>query len=283
MSDSRGFMTVAAGERRYLEMAVDLALSLREFNAEPVALALGDELRRVASASDLAVFDHVVPLPPGYPKFLSKLAAPYVTPFDRTFFIDADSLAIGPLDGIWEPLAPTEFAVQGRYRRPDEDHDHHMLSTAALAKSFGLDRYLQHNSGVLYFRKAKAIAVAEACMDLWEKGFGRQLPFDEPLRAIVGGALGLTTIPKPLPMAWWPALVAPHETSFRLVHFMGIVRADTFTWLLRDVRRRREAAGLAWRNAIVTWLGKATRGRHVWTPDKFPHLAYRGDAVAAVA
>lgn len=276
MRDSCGYITVACGERRYLEMATDLALSLRDFDDKPVALVLGDELRAAAGSRQLAVFDHVVPLPAGYRPFHSKLAAPSVTPFDRSLFIDADALAIGPLEHVWQALDGDEFAVQGRYVGPEEDHEHHFLSTAALTRHFGLARYLRHNSGVLYFRKEKGQAVSAACMRVWSEGFGRELPFDEPLRGVLGEALGIATMPKPYPMAWWPNLVAPGEAKFRLVHFMGTLRADTLTWLLRHVRRRREAAGLPSRDSLIAWMNKATRGRMPWLPLKLPHLAHRG-------
>ena len=49
MNRDRGYITVASRERRFLEFATDLALSVREFNPEPIALILGDELRPLAT------------------------------------------------------------------------------------------------------------------------------------------------------------------------------------------------------------------------------------------
>ena len=273
---SSGYITVACGHRRYLEMATDLALSLREHDEKPVALVLDEELRPAASDRHLSAFDHVVPLPAGYPPFLSKLAAPRATPFERSFFIDADCLAIGSLRDLWGGVEASDFAVQGRYVGAGEDHEHHFLSTAALVRNFGLGRYLRHNAGILYFRREAGRAVSAACMRLWEDDFRRQIPFDEPLRGLVGERFGIATIPKPYPMAWWPNLVAPGETKFRLVHFMGPLLPETLTWLLHAVRRRRRAAGIPWREGVLAWINKATRGRIPWLPQRFPHLAHAG-------
>ncbi|MCW5773767.1 MAG: hypothetical protein KIT16_19150 [Rhodospirillaceae bacterium] len=270
-----GYITVASGSRRYLDMAIDLALSLRAFDDKPVALVLEDALRCTASPAELAVFDHLLALPPDFPAYLGKLATPYVTPFERTFFVDADSVAVGPLGEVWSALEGLGFAAQGKYVGRDDDYSHNQLSTAALCRHFGIARYLRHNSGVFYFENEAGKAVSQACLDLWIHGFGRKMPFDEPLRAIVADRMGIATMPKPYPMAWGPSYVTPQFPKYSLVHFMAPVRADTLTWILRDVRRRREAAGLPWREAIRIWLNKATHGKRPWQPEKFPHLAYR--------
>jgi len=104
MTPGCGYITVATGERRYLEYAIDLALSLRAFNPEPIALMLGDELRPFATPAHLAPFDHVVAMPGGYPGALGKMAAPAATPFARTLFIDADCIAIGGVGEVWRNL-----------------------------------------------------------------------------------------------------------------------------------------------------------------------------------
>jgi hypothetical protein len=274
MNDAYGYITVATGHRRYLQMAVDLALSLREFDDKPVALVAGDELRTDANAPLLAQFDRVVSMPPGYPTFLGKFAVPLVTPFERSYFLDADCLAIGPLAPFWPPLEGFDFAAQGRYVGPDEDFPHHQLSTAAMIRHFGLKRYLRHNAGVLYFRRAAGMAVSAAAMRVWEEGFGRAMPFDEPMRAIVAERLGIATMPKPFPMAWYPSDVAPRDPKHRVIHFMGPLRVATLTWLLNEVRRRRQAVGLPWQEGVAAWLRKATMARQEWVPPQLLHLAF---------
>lgn len=257
MMPDRGYMTVATGDPRYLEFAVDLALSLRQWNPEPTALLLGDELRPFATPAHLAPFDFVMSMPAGYPGALGKLATPAATPFARTLFVDADSVAIGSLAEAWRNLAPATFAVQGRYLDPGEDKIHHRFSTAALARRFGVERYLRNSAGLLYFRKDEGIAIAEACMRFRETGFAGLMPFEDILLALLGARLGISTIPHPLPMPWWPDIVEPGDDRYRIVHVMGPLKAPTMTWLLREIRERRDAAGLPRDASVMFWLRKA--------------------------
>ena len=183
-------------------MATDLALSLREHDEKPVALVLGEELRPVASDRHLSAFDLVVPLPAGYAQFLSKLAVPWATPFERSVFIDADSLAIGSLRDLWGGVEASDFAVQGRYVGAGEDHEHHFFSTAALVRNFGLDAICgtMRASSIFAARRQGCLGRLHATMG---GRFRRQMPFDEPLRGVVAERFGIATI-QPYPMAWWP-------------------------------------------------------------------------------
>ena len=48
---------------------------------------------------------------------------------------------------------------------------------------------------------------------------------------------------------------------------MGPLRPETLTWLLHAVRQR-EAAEF-WRDGVLAWINKATRGRMPWLPESF--------------
>lgn len=259
MTPGRGYVTVASGDRRYLEFAVDLALSIREFNPEPITLVLGDELRAFATDAHRAVFDGIAALPEGYPAYLGKLAAPGATPYERTLYVDADCMVIGTLAGLWDRLAPACFAAQGQFLAADKDIEHHGFSTAALIGRFGLSRYFKCNTGFLYFRKAPGIAVADACMGVRRDAFGGRMTCDEILLGIVAEAHEVFAIRRPWPMPWSGHAVNPRETAFQIVHFIGAFRVDTLTWLLMEMRRRRKAAGLPPDDSTPMWLAKATQ------------------------
>ncbi|MCW5773769.1 MAG: hypothetical protein KIT16_19160 [Rhodospirillaceae bacterium] len=268
----RGYVIVATGHRQYLEFAVDLALSLREFNTEPVALILGDELRPYASTDYLAPFAHVVSMPDGYPEYLGKFAALKASPFARAMLIDADCLAIGSLAEVWQRAAPLRIAIQGHYVDTERDLDHHGFSTAELIRRFGLGRYFKHNLGLIYARKDDGAALADNCMRLRDASFGGRMTCDEVLVGIAAESSGVERMPKPLPMCWHAHEIVPEETGFQLIHFIGDMRADTLTWLLRNVRRRREQAGLPPDASAILWYRKVT-GRDRTIVD--PRLRFR--------
>ncbi len=271
-----GYITVASTKPRYLDMAVDLALSLREHDRRPVALVLGDELRPVATAAHLAVFDHVIALPAGYPLMYGKLATPWATPFERTLFVDADCLAIGGLADLWDRLEGAEFALQGRYLAPGENRLHQEFHTAALMNRFGIARYFKCNSGIAYFRRERGRIIVDACMALFRRSFAARMPTDEILFALLADEYGIVPLPPPLPMAWWASDVQPHDRRFKLVHFINSPARETMEWLMEGVRRRRHAAGLPPNASIAAWYWKASAIHRV-----FAYRSRMGIATAA--
>jgi hypothetical protein len=252
----RGYITVASGDRRYLEFAADLALSLREFGRAPVALLLGDELAPQLSEAHRAAFDRVLPLPAGYPAYLGKLAAPAASPYERTLYIDADCLVVGDLEALWSRIETAGFAAQGKYFGPDNAEEHHGVAVRALMARLGIPRYLKTNTGFLYFRKAPGIAVAAACMALRASAFGGAMTCDELLLGAVADAHDVVAVKRPWPMAWSGHAVLPRETRHQIVHFIGDFRVDTLAWLMMDMRRRRRAAGLPPDASTPFWMDK---------------------------
>ena len=60
---SRGYLTLAARNRGFLEMGVDMALSLKEHTDNPVALAADETLASLARKRYAAAFDEITVLP----------------------------------------------------------------------------------------------------------------------------------------------------------------------------------------------------------------------------
>lgn len=259
-----GYITVASTKPRCLDMAVDLALSLREHDSRPVALVLGDELRPAATAGQLAAFDHIIALPEGYPLMYGKLATPWVTPFARTLFVDADCLAIGGLAGLWDSVDGVEFALQGRYLAPGENLSHQEFMTGTLSGQFGIERYFKCNSGVVYYRRDRGRLISDACMALYRRSFANRMPTDEILFALLADEYGIAPLPPPLPMAWWASDVQPHDRRFKLVHFVNPPARNTMEWLMDGVRRRRQAAGLPPNASVAAWYWKASAVHRVF-------------------
>lgn len=257
----RGFITLASTKSDYLDMAVDLALSLRAVSRDPIALILDEALRARARPEELRLFDHVVALPPDYPRNIGKMFAPHASPFDETLFLDADCLALAPFDDLWERLRPFGFALQGEVLTPAIERIHHMVSTRDTMRRFGIERYVKSNSGLIYFRRDTGRVVADAAMRLFRENFRPEMNCDETLMGIVAGTIDIGVIRPPLPMPWWPGELEPGDTRYTLVHMMDAVKPDTMRWLMDGVRRRRAAAGLPPEASIPAWRRKATH----WT------------------
>ena len=257
MTPSRGFLTLATARPAFLEMAVDMALSLKEHTELPVAVACDETLEALARERYGSVFDRVTRLPD---RFLGgrtrKFGVAEATPWDETVFVDADCIVLGPIDQLFGSLDDCDLAFLGSQLTEAEDHNHHGFSTRWLMRKFGLSSYLKTNSGVFCFRREPALEVMEAfrVCHVEEAGprlrgsilLGRWLG-DEIAIGIVGGRLGLCPMPFPDTM-YWPQefdSIDLADPTKPLLHFIWPPSPDLLEALLEGMRHRRDAAGVA--------------------------------------
>jgi hypothetical protein len=252
----RGFLTMATGKAGFLEMAVDMALSLREHTDLPVALATDGRLEALARSRYAAVFDHVTLVPPRFADGrVRKYGAAEATPFAETMFIDADCIVLGSLDHLFGSLAEHDMAMLGEVLTIDDDENHHGFSTRSLMKRFGLEHYLKTNSGLFCFRRTPALEIMEACRECfmneartrlrWSILLGRWLG-DEIAFGIVGGRFLLGTLPAPSPM-YWPHdfdTIALSKPSKPLLHLIWPPPDAIVTELVSQMKTRRRNAGV---------------------------------------
>jgi len=255
-SPDRGFLTLAVGSRHYLEMAVDMALSLREHTRLPVALATDETLAAVVRDAFPRVFDRVTLVPD---RFRDGRALKYgcaeASPFEETVFVDADSFVLGSLDALFDVLRTEPMAMLGEHLTAADARNHHGFPTRALMRRFGLQVYLKTNSGVFAFRRSAALPLMEECLHTfrtevrprlrWQALLGRWLG-DEITFGIVGGRRGVEVFPEPGPMFWpgeFPGIDLARPTR-PLLHLIHPLSEPVFESLLSHARARRIQAGL---------------------------------------
>lgn len=254
-ASTRGYLTLATGRRAFLEMAADMALSLREHTELPVGVVTDRTLAEVARERFVPAFDAVTVLDDRFLEGrLRKYGVASASPFEEAVFVDADCIVLGSLDHLFGALDEHDVAMLGELLTYDDDENHHGFSTRRLMKRFGLERYLKTNSGLFAFRRDRAVGVMEAFRTCfveevrplrWSILLGRWIG-DEIAIGIVGGRLGLGTLPLPHAMFW------PHEfaeldvddPAKPLLHFIWPPPEDVLERLLTDIRGRRRAAGL---------------------------------------
>jgi hypothetical protein len=247
---------MAVGKVRYVEMAVDMALSLRAHTDLPIAIAVDGALEAQVRSDYAKVFDQVVRVPQ---RFLDGRALKYGTaaasPFEETMFVDADCIVLSSLDALWGILDHTEMAMVGGHLTTSEDQNHHGFSTSKLMRRFGLERYLKTNSGLFCFRREAGLQIMEECLECylhearpklrWSLLFGRWLG-DEIAFGIVGGRRGIQAFPEPSPMYWPPEFESLDlERPVKpLLHMIWPPPAATLDALVVAARERRRAAGV---------------------------------------
>lgn len=140
-----GILTIAQGEKRYINMAKMLALSLKindpNIRRAVVTDAPDDEFR--------GFYDICIPYEPAYGKGLNqKLHLDKYSPFDETLFIDSDCLAVKPLGPAVALCSEHLFAVFGDQVTSGEWY----MDVAAMCKKFGCPSLPMFNGGTYYFK-----------------------------------------------------------------------------------------------------------------------------------
>ena len=247
---------MAVARPRYLEMAVDMALSLREHDDRPIALAADETLGRAAGDRYGPVFDEITRIPG---RFLDGRAIKYgaaaASPFPETMFVDADCFVLGSLDYLWSALEDADMAMLGELLTDRENENHHGFSTRRLMRRFSLEHYLKTNSGIFCFRTDAALEIMEACLATFVDEIRPRLRAgilrggwvgDEIGFGVVGGRRKLGTLPFPQPM-YWPQefrAIDLDRPGKPLLHFIWPPEPPVVDRLLADATRRRVAAGV---------------------------------------
>jgi hypothetical protein len=179
-----GIITIAQGEKRYIEMAKMLALSLINTNPGISRAILSD-----APESEFkGLYDIYIPYDESYGKgFVLKLNLNKFSPYEETIFIDADSLVVSSLDEMIALCKPYSFVVFGNQTNSGEWY----MDVAGICRKFNVPSIPLFNGGVYYFRKDAvtnniyntARQLKDQYADIGMESF-RGMLADEPLMAV---------------------------------------------------------------------------------------------------
>lgn len=108
---THGFVTIATGDEQYYKMAVNLLHSYRHFSENPLPFAILAERENAYTAE----FDDVRLFSQAHRNYLDKLQMFEYLPYDVNIFIDADCLAFGDLNSLFEVFQNADdFSCFGR-------------------------------------------------------------------------------------------------------------------------------------------------------------------------
>lgn len=198
MDTSIGFFTVATGDEHYFKIAVNLLRSYRNFAREPLPFAILADRENEYTKE----FDECILMDEPAGSYLDKLALFDYLPFDTSVFIDADCLAYGDLNVIFDHFREADdFCCYGRVL-PVEDKtgwfNYEDLGDLQSRVSYCVGLH----GGIYYIRRTpKAAAVFETAKqivkDYKKYNFkGRfSTPGDEPIIALSMALEGCRPIP----------------------------------------------------------------------------------------
>lgn len=198
----QGYLTLATGSPFYLELAINLALSLKLNDPGRPVCVVTDPDMSIPEAY-LRFIDHIVHLPPkpGFYGCLNKIRVHEVSPFDETMFVDSDCILVKQdMDRHWAKFQGPGFKIAGGKLTRGRWYSFEIAD--AIAK-LDIPYMVQMNSGVFYFRQGeeseKFFATALALVDEHKELLGTfhrnklQLA-DEPFIGAAQGKLGIDPI-----------------------------------------------------------------------------------------
>lgn len=163
---TKGFITVATGNKYYYQLAYNLLQSYRFYSSTPCPFAIiAEEKNEFTSA-----FDIVIITQKAQRSFMDKLLVFENLPFDETIFIDSDSLCYGDLNKYWEIFQnSTDFSSFGENFSVDKNETgdvwYNLDGIGKYGK--GVSYRCRVHAGVLYFRKSEALnKLYNDCLDI---------------------------------------------------------------------------------------------------------------------
>jgi hypothetical protein len=147
----QGYISLATGSSHYLELAVNLAISLKH-NDPSRPFGLVTDLDMQIPEKYREVIDEVVRLPtaPGFHGCLNKLRLGDRSPFEETMFVDSDCLLVKEdMDRHWDKFRSPGFSIAG-----DEVTSGcwYSFEISDVLATLRIPSMVKLNSGVFYFR-----------------------------------------------------------------------------------------------------------------------------------
>ncbi len=259
MTADEGYIAIALDDRRYVDLAVNLALSIRRCETRPVSVVVSPGVTIRPDQRDL--FDEVIVAPPEADLHgaMNKARLFDLSPYERTLYVDSDCLLFSPrIELFWHRYRGQPFVVEG-HRQSSGPVFACSLGTkdaAALCTLFDLPYLTVFNAGVIYFERTDAAkAVFDKVKDLHAGPHRDAISYqykhkgeyaDEPFFAVALASLGIPPFEP-------PATDRLQETTPNVVD--GVIDLDTGD--LRLVKQPAGGTAQVWAGVLCHFCGLA--------------------------
>ncbi|MDB4028790.1 hypothetical protein N9459_06350 [Flavobacteriaceae bacterium] len=189
---TRGFMTIAFGKERYIDMALSLGRSLK-LNSPNIKRAVVTDSKSVALKN---FYDFIIPLNHDYGKNVEqKLHIDKYSPFEETLFIDSDCLVFRDLEFAFDLFKGSKaIAIGTEFFFPNDTCV--FADIKEVTQNLGIIKIPRFNGGIYYVSKSSIqqnilITARSFISNYKEQGFysfREQGPADELL---IGAAIEL--------------------------------------------------------------------------------------------
>ena len=270
---SEGYVVIAFDDSRYLDIAANLALSIKRAESRPISVLTNPA---VPFNPDYApLFDKVIEVPdhPDIRGAMNKVRLFEHTPYDRTMYVDADCLLFSPrIEFFWRKYRGHPFAVEGhcQSKGPVFSCSLGEKDAAELCALLNLPYITVFNAGVMYFERTDASkAVFDRVMEFYEGPHREAIGYrykhpgeyaDEPFFGTALASLGIEPFQPPathrlqvttpnmleatfdidlghLSVVKPPPGKKQHLWSGVLCHFCGLAPIETYFSLANKLRK----------------------------------------------
>ncbi|AEF80726.1 glycosyltransferase [Leadbettera azotonutricia] len=185
MSKTKGIITIAIG-KKFINQAKYLAYSCMLHTPHTIRAVITDTPDLLSG-----YFDFIIPYNQEYSNpFIVKTRLHIYTPFDKTLYLDADSLVINEIDTYWEALENSCYAYTGELIKNGVWY----FDIEKAMMQMSLSWIPKFNSGMFLFKKSEEVETIfdvayEYLINQKEKNlnidfFRKQMLPDEPFLAI---------------------------------------------------------------------------------------------------
>lgn len=199
MTPERGILIIAQGKQRYLNMAVNIAMSIRYSNPGTLIALVTDN----PTNQHEKLYDYIIPIESSLGVgFVQKINMYKYSPFNKTIFIDVDCLVLRDIDFIWNGMLGKPVGVLGQKVIEGKFIG---TSVEALKEKFTFNFLPTFNGGVYYFEKGqRAEMVFEHAIQIFNNQYDELglckfsgNPGDEPVMSIAMGVANISPMEDP--------------------------------------------------------------------------------------
>jgi len=269
----QGVITTSFGKRHYLELAVDMALSVQACSSLPVSIATDTAGGKFIRQCYPNVFDQVIVEPRldtekgALRKIVGKAAALAQSPYEKTIFFDADVICVKDPSYLFEEVRENDVVVFGRRHTRETARElkirHHNMLIADFMEGVGIDSYYYtflcafvydqtggQRLGKLFVEKANA------WNDRVNKS-GWRIPGDEVYLGLLGDESGVRFYPKIEKPFQTQGFDFRWEEDFCFIHSAAMPMRELRQCLKIVIRNRRQQKlspidALFWLSELMT-------------------------------
>lgn len=208
---NEGYVAIAMDDSRYMDLAANMALSIRRLDTRPVSVIVNKAIS--IKPEYRALFDSIIEAPdePDIRGAMNKARLYRYSPYARTMYVDTDCILFNNrIEFFWRKLSGQPFVIEGlrQMEGPVFGCSLGVKDAKAICTRMNVPHVIVCNTGVMYFERSPLTEeIFERVLALYRSADRDHIsyPFkhqgeynDEPFFGVVLPALNVAPLDSPL-------------------------------------------------------------------------------------